>query len=80
MKKVTIKTVTTKAEECWKEDREETEVLVDGVLVGSGWYGGEPEDNTASRTYSWVEPLLAALARHLGAEVEYEQVDRLEDD
>lgn len=66
--KVTIKGVT----ETYGgyEEHRSIEVLVDGAPVGSGWYGGEPEDNMECRTYSWVEPLIGRLAKALGAEVE----------
>lgn len=48
----------------------EISVYVDGQLVGDGFFGGEPEDNNAFRTYYWVVPLLTKLANHLGAAVE----------
>lgn len=50
------------------------EVLVDGQLVGDGSIGGEPEDNCERRSYSWIRPLLVALAKKLGAEVSEERV------
>ena len=56
-----------------------TEVLVDGVLIGQGSYGGEPEDNSRWRDYRWVEPLLKKLAEVLGASVEIERVTDVED-
>jgi hypothetical protein len=45
-------------------------VLMDGVEVGRGSYGGEPEDNTHFRHYDWVRELIATVAKKLGAEVE----------
>lgn len=30
----------------------------DGTRTEIGWVGGEPEDNTAYRTYSWIEGAL----------------------
>ena len=57
----------------WESDwatHEATKVYVDGELVIDGGYGGEPEDNTRYRDYSWVEAGIEALAKKLGAEVE----------
>ena len=54
---------------------DETEVWLDGKLIGNGGYGGEPEDNYRSRDYDWVEPLLKSLAEQLGADVEITIVD-----
>lgn len=45
-------------------------VKVDGVLVGGGSMGGEPEDNTELRDYVWIRPLIETLAKALGADVE----------
>lgn len=45
-------------------------VELDGKFLGSGGFGGEPEDNMRCRDYAWVEPLLVDLAQALGAEVE----------
>ena len=54
----------------WRDVIEMTEVYVDGESV-EGWctYGGQPEDNSRMRHYSWVEPLLKKLAERLGAKV-----------
>ena len=49
---------------------EKREVYVDGEKIGEGYYGGEPEDNSRQRDYSWVENLLLELSKSLGAEVE----------
>jgi hypothetical protein len=51
---------------------EETEVYVDGELIGRGSYGGEPEDNYRFRDYAWVEDLIVKLAKKLGADVTIE--------
>jgi len=48
---------------------EKTKVLVDGVEIGTGRYGGEPEDNCRYRDYDWVEDMLKKLAESLGADV-----------
>lgn len=63
----------------WNE-REEITVYVDGVIVGNGHYGGEPEDNTRSRDYSWVEELISAVSKKLGAEVTTEHLEVNVDD
>jgi hypothetical protein len=55
------------------------EVYVDDELLGSGYFGGEPEDNAECRDYAWVRPLLAELARQLGADVEESEELRSED-
>lgn len=54
------------------DDREATRVYINDILIGEGTYGGDPEDNCSYRTYSWVEPLLLELGRHLdnGAKIE----------
>lgn len=50
--------------------QERTEIYVNDKLIGSGCYGGEPEDNRRDRDYDWVESVLKILATILGAEVE----------
>ena len=57
-----------------------TAVTVDGNFVGGGFYGGEPEDNSMYRTYKWVEPLLVALSKALGAKIEESLVDNWTND
>jgi hypothetical protein len=52
------------------DERASVVVSVDGKRVGGGGMGGEPEDNTRCRDWSWVEPTLEALAKALGADVE----------
>lgn len=83
MSKVVIKSLS--GENNWTNRIEETKVYVDGVLIGTGDYGGEPEDNCRGRDYYWVEPLLRELALKLGAEVtietgEVQTEDEEEDD
>lgn len=58
------------------DTREATVVYVDGVSLGTGFYGGENEDNTRSRDYCWVEGYLADLAEKLGAEVVVKCIDQ----
>ena len=53
------------------QQQEATIVEIDGKRLVLGTYGGEPEDASRSRDYSWVELALERLARALGAEVEY---------
>lgn len=53
------------------EMREAVRVFVDGQPIGSGHYGGEPEDNSRRRDYGWVEDMFLTLASKLGAEVEH---------
>jgi hypothetical protein len=53
----------------WHTFLEGVRVEVDGQLVTTGDYGGEPEDNCECRTYAWVKEALSDLAKALGAEV-----------
>ncbi len=51
----------------------------DGTKTEIGWIGGEPEDNTYYRTYSWIVGALNdayKLGRQHGAKTEY---NRLQD-
>lgn len=51
----------------------------DGTKTEVGWIGGEPEDNTYYRTYSWIVGALNdayKLGRQHGAKSEY---NRLQD-
>lgn len=73
MSKVKIKV--TSIENKWGDNIDELAVFVDENPVGFGSYGGEPEDNSRGRDYSWVEPLIKKLAIALGAEVEFEFVE-----
>lgn len=70
--KVTIKIISELTK--W-EDRDSIEVLVDNELIGTGNYGGEPEDNSRTRDYSWIETLIEKLAKKLGAEVVCENIE-----
>ncbi len=45
-------------------------IYVDDELIGSACIGGEPEDNTYSRDYAWIVPMLLKLADILGADIE----------
>ena len=58
--------------------RDMTIVEVDGEIIGSGRYGGEPEDNMQCRDYDWVEKLLKTLAEKLGAEVVMQEANEEE--
>ena len=52
---------------------------LDGASVEVGWIGGEPEDNTYYRTYSWIVPALNE-AYQLGIkEGQRREYDRLRD-
>ena len=73
MPRVTIKTIIRDGRDDWDDKDYSTEVYVDGIKIGQGFYGGEPEDNSYHRDYSWVEPLLIKLAGQLGAEVILEE-------
>lgn len=50
-------------------------LVVDGEVVATGDFGGEPEDNTECRDYKWVKDMLAGLARCLGADARIETVE-----
>lgn len=50
-------------------------VIVDGEVIGTGEYGGEPEDNCEYRDYKWVKVLLVALANKLGASTSIDDVE-----
>ena len=56
------------------------EVELDGQEIGGGTFGGEPEDNTENRDYSWVTPLVKRLAQKLGADVETVGAEGEDDD
>lgn len=47
-------------EDAWYVDDHATVVRVDadGTRTEVGWIGGEPEDNTHYRNYSWIVPEL----------------------
>ena len=77
MKKVHIKVVDIDNYECNAAD---LEVFVDGKLVDEGYFGGEVEDNSRFRHYSWVIPMLEKLSTELGAEVTLEYGEKKEDE
>lgn len=54
-------------------ERASIEVFLDGKSLGWGGYGGEPEDNSRHRDYSWVEAILERVAEGLGAKVVFEE-------
>ena len=55
-------------------------VIVDGKLVASGEYGGEPEDAIECRDYAWVKHAVADTARALGASVVVDTFDAFDAD
>lgn len=57
----------------WRES-ECLSIFVNEQLIACGNYGGEPEDNTRRRDYSWIEDALEMLAVSLGATVEVVEV------
>lgn len=77
MKTVTIKSLSRTIN---YDTLEKTVVLVDGVEIGGGSYGGEPEDNCRYRDYSWVEMLIKRLAETLDAKVLIEVSEMEEED
>jgi len=50
-------------------------LVVDGEIVDSGEFGGEPEDNLECRDYKWVKDMLSKLAGELGAQPRIETVE-----
>lgn len=57
------------------DSRSGLRLVIDGEVVDTGDFGGEPEDNCEYRDYKWVKLMLACLARKLGAEATIETVD-----
>ena len=51
------------------DERTQLVVYVDDKELYRGHYGGEPEDNSHYRDYSWVRDAMGELAKELGAEV-----------
>ena len=51
------------------DERTELSITVDGKEIAVGSFGGEPEDNSHYRDYSWVRPAFESLAKSLGANV-----------
>ena len=64
--KIEIKVIETRK---WGESAR-IEVHAEGQKIATGHVGGEPEDNTIDRDYSWIVPALEGLAKKCGAEVE----------
>lgn len=50
-------------------------LIIDGEVVDTASYGGEPEDNSEYRDYKWVKEMLALLARKLGASASIESIE-----
>lgn len=50
-------------------------LIVDGEVIDTGDFGGEPEDNIECRDYKWVKTMLVALAKRLGADARIETVE-----
>lgn len=50
-------------------------LVIDGEIVDTGQFGGEPEDNIECRDYKWVKAMLAKLAEQLGAQSRIETVE-----
>jgi len=71
-----VKLVYETEETKWGDERTELVVLVDGAEVARGSYGGEPEDNTCYRDYSWVRDAIETVSKKLGAEVELASVTK----
>lgn len=53
---------------------------LDGKRLFTGHYGGEPEDNSRDRDYSWVENAIKVVAAEGEIEIEYEKLDIEDDD
>lgn len=60
--------------------REKDIFFIDGVKIAEGSYGGQPEDNSKGRDYSWVQDAVEKIAQELGASIERQckQVDEVE--
>lgn len=74
----TVATVGIKVLHCWNaryRTREAIRVVLDGELVATGSYGGEPEDNSETRDYAWVKEAIAEIAKRLGASVSVEDIE-----
>lgn len=50
-------------------------LVIDGEVVDTGQFGGEPEDNIECRDYKWVKAMLVTLAEKLGARSRIETVE-----
>lgn len=78
-KKPVVKLVT---KDCFGgyRSRSTIDVYVNDELVGTGFYGGEPEGNMRIRDYDWVEDVIARVAKKLGADVSTENHEVEEDE
>jgi len=67
MKKIKIKAIT------YKNGNAEIIGEYEGENIFQGFFGGEPEDNSRERDYSWVEDAIAVVAELGGIKIEYEE-------
>jgi len=72
---MTQRTVRIEIVNCGTSDDCGIRLIVDGALVDTNQFGGEPEDNTEGRDYAWVKEMLASLARKLGATATIHHID-----
>lgn len=69
--KITIKVIEPANDDYGEREGWATIEVHDGqVKVADGHIGGEPEDNRMTRDYRWIVPMLEALAKRCGADVE----------
>ena len=78
--KVEIRSITGTRDTDYGTPQQSTEIFVDGVSIGRGRFGGEPEDNSKDRDYDWVDGLIEKLAKSLGADVTLTSVIEPDDD
>jgi len=74
---VKLKIIKNTIDENMKDEVVSIDVFLDGERIGCGNFGGDPEDNSFYRDYSWVLPLIKKLGEELGAEIE-EETEALE--
>lgn len=55
-------------------------IELDGKQIADGWYGGEPEDNSRTRSYRWVQTAIRAVAESLGAKVQIVKEELADDE
>ena len=75
LRAMTQRTVRIEIVNCGTSDDCGIRLIVDGALVDTNQFGGEPEDNTEGRDYAWVKEMLASLARKLGATATIQHID-----
>lgn len=51
-------------------------IYINDKMINSAMIGGEPEDNSYTRDYAWIAPMLQNLAKQLGADVEIIEIDQ----